>query len=181
MEDLRRLVELIRERNRVEAAIAAVIGYPGEQGAVGEYIASRIFGVTLADTRNREGFDGRFAHGPLQGRTVEIKWFLKRLGIDLKREPPDHYLILTGPKDTGTGTRKQVLPWRLDAVYLFNGPALHEQQRQRGVKLGDASSIRDDQWAAAELYPTPRTTLLTLTDEQRELLRGFAALAEAVT
>ena len=49
--------------------------------------------------------DGRFA----DGRTVNIRWYLKRDNLlDLREDGPDHYLVLTGPKaaaESSLGTR----------------------------------------------------------------------------
>ncbi len=43
--------------------------------------------------------DGRFTSGPLQGCTVNVKWYLKREGtIDVtESDILDYYLVLAGP------------------------------------------------------------------------------------
>jgi hypothetical protein len=42
------------------------------------------------------------------------------------------------------------------------------------VKQGVASSIIKQQWAAAEIYPTPTNSKLTVGPQQKGLLRLFA-------
>ena len=40
MEPLQQLAELIRQRNRIDDAIADIIGRPAEKGHISEYIAA---------------------------------------------------------------------------------------------------------------------------------------------
>jgi hypothetical protein len=100
MDDLTQLAGLIRRRNLLEREITALVGRPAQIGHVGEYIASRIFHVTLEESASHKSIDGRFGAGPLQGRTVNIKWYAMQEGLlDITPEaPPDFYLVLTGPK-----------------------------------------------------------------------------------
>lgn len=44
----------------------------------------------------------------------------------------------------------------------------------RGVKRGIASSVIKQQWAAAEIYPSPVNTQLTVTPQQADQLKLFA-------
>jgi hypothetical protein len=41
----------------------------------------------------------------------------------------------------------------------------------RGVKRGVASSVIEQQWAAAEIYPSATNPQLTVTSQQAEQLR----------
>ena len=43
----------------------------------------------------------------------------------------------------------------------------------RGVKRGVASSVIKQQWAAAEICPSPTNAQLTVTSQQAELLKLF--------
>jgi hypothetical protein len=67
-------------------------------GHIGEWIAAQVFGIELEASAVAAGIDGRFHSGPLQGRTVNIKWYLKREGLPDTTEPAalDYYLVLTG-------------------------------------------------------------------------------------
>jgi len=97
---LEQLAQLIRDKNRVEDAIADVIGRPALMGWVGEYIAASIFGIELEQSAARKSIDGHFVRGPLAGKTVNIKWYGKMEGL-LDITPghlPDFHLVMTGPK-----------------------------------------------------------------------------------
>ena len=73
MEQLQQLAELIRQRNRIDDAIADLIGRPAEKGHVSEYIAAIIFDIELCSSKTNRGADGYFRSGALAGRSVEIK------------------------------------------------------------------------------------------------------------
>jgi hypothetical protein len=57
-DDLVRLADLVRERNALELAISALISRPAAIGHIGEFIASRIFGITLEQSASARGIDG---------------------------------------------------------------------------------------------------------------------------
>lgn len=46
--------------------------------------------------------------------------------------------------------------------------------RNRGVKLGVATSVLKSFWEEAEIYPAPRNRLLPISDWQRALLNLLA-------
>ena len=60
-------------------------------------------------------------------------------------------------------------------MFLFDARQLRSEQIRRGVKQGVASSTTKQQWAAAEIYPTPTSPQLAVTSQQGELLWLFAA------
>lgn len=84
----------------------------------------------------------------------------------------DYYLVMTGPKATATDVRT-IRPWRIDAVYLFDARLLLAELRDRGVKVGVASGVREAQWLEAEVYPA-RNPVLHLGDKRRVLLAQFS-------
>lgn len=175
MENLVRLAELIGTRNAVTGQIAALIGRPAQIGHVGEYIASRIFGISLEESASQKGIDGHFIEGQLTGRSVNIKWFTKQDGLlDLTPDAlPDFYLVLTGPKTGATSSRGKIRPWVIKAAYLFRARELVDTLRSLGVKLGVATSVRQPFWHEAEIYSTQRNSQLVLSKEQRRLLALF--------
>jgi hypothetical protein len=59
------------------------------------------------------------------------------------------------------------------SAYLFDTRRLLEDLRARRVKIRTGSSIRRALWTAAEVYPEPQNTTLTLSKEQRDLLALF--------
>jgi len=77
MRELHTLAQLLTKRNRLDQAIAAVIGRPAIQGHIGEFIASRVFGIRLMPSASNKAFDGQFVGGPLDGRSVDIKLYGK--------------------------------------------------------------------------------------------------------
>jgi hypothetical protein len=173
-ESITLVAQLVRERNAIDARLAGIMRRPMVSGHLGEWLASQIFDIELEESAVARGFDGRFRSGTLQGRTVNIKWYLKREDLLDTTESAalDYYLVLAGPASAAVSSRGGTRPWRIDAVYLFNAPQLHTEQLARGVKLGTASSVRKQQWTAAEIYPSANRLLL-LTSRQTELLRMF--------
>lgn len=173
--DLERLADLLRRHNAIGDEIARVIGRPAERGHVGEYVASRIFGIALEKSARKRARDGKFMAGALAGHTVNVKWYGKQEGVlDLHaRSAPDYYLALTGAVGAAASSRGAMRPWVIRSVYLFDAPRLLEDLRARGVRIRRGSSVRHALWWAAEVYPEPRNTALVLSDEQRERLALF--------
>ena len=170
MNEVRRVAELIRERNRVDAALSACIRRPALPGHLGDWIAARVFGIDLDHQVTAKGVDGRFA----DGRTVNIRWYPKRDNlVDLREDGPDRYLVLTGPKAPADSSLGAVRPLVIEAVYLFDAAAVIAELRARGRKIGVASSVRDHVWEAAEIYPRHNPAFV-LTEEQRDLLALFS-------
>lgn len=176
MEDngLAELADLLRERNVIDERIGGLIDRPMTSGHAGEWIASHIFDIELEENAAAKAIDGRFRSGPLKGKSVNVKWYLKREGIlDMTEASElDYYLVLTGPKVTPKDART-VRAWRIDAVYLFASQQLLAEQHTRGVKVGVASGVREAQWQAAEIYPAATNAVLVLTDDQRHQLALF--------
>ncbi|HEX7302988.1 hypothetical protein [Lentzea sp.] len=163
MNELKRVAELIEERNRVDAALSACIRRPALTGHLGDWIAAQIFGIELR--QGAKGVDGRLA----DGRTVNIRWNLKRDNLlDLREDGPDVCLVLSGPKAAA-----ETRPMVIDAVYLFDAAQVVADLRARGRKIGVASSVRQELWEAAEVYPRHNPSFV-LTSEQREFLALFA-------
>jgi hypothetical protein len=141
-------------------------------------IAAQVFDIELeaSAAAAAAAIDGRFRGGPLQGCTVNVKWYPKREGaIDMTDSPAlDYYLILTGPASTAMSSRGGHRPWCIEAVYLFDATQLLDEQQTRGVKTGIASSVRVRQWTAAEIYPHATNRKLSMSPVQTELLKLFA-------
>ncbi len=173
--DLERLADLLRRHNASGDEIAHLIGRPAERGHVGEYVASRIFGITLERSARKRARDGRFMAGALAGRTVNVKWYGKQEGVlDLHaRGAPDYYLALTGPVGAAASSRGATRPWVIRSVYLFDAGRLLEDLRERGIRIRTGSSVRQALWTAAEVYPQSHNSALILSQEQRDLLVLF--------
>lgn len=175
-EDVCKIASLLRERNLIDEKLAALIGRPLTSGHLGEWIAAQVFDIELETSAAAAAIDGRFRAGPLQGRTVNVKWYLKREGtVDMVESPElDYYLILAGPVSAATSSRGGQRPWCIEAVHLFDAKQLLDEQLGRGVKTGIASSVRSAQWAAAEIYPRASNPELPVSPAQAELLKLFA-------
>lgn len=174
-ESIRRIAQLLRERNAIDAEIAAIMHRPMTSGHLGEWIASQIFDIALEPSAVAEGIDGSFRSGPLQGQTVNIKWYLKREGLLDTSDSPrlDYYLVLAGPPSAAASSRGAIRPWCFEAVFLFNARQLRAEQDERGVKRGVASSVVKQQWEAAEIFPAPSNTILAISPHQAEMLELF--------
>jgi len=175
-DDLPRVAELLHERNRINDQIAAIMERPMTSGHLGEWIAAQVFDIELERSATTTAFDGRFRSGPLQGRTVNVKWYLKREGLlDMTTsETLDDYLVMTGPVSAAVSSHSQTRPWQIHSVYLFDAHRLRADLFARGRSIGTASSIRTELWKQAEIYPTPANTRMSLTDRQVEALQLFA-------
>jgi hypothetical protein len=116
-----------------------------------------------------------FRSGLLRGATVNVKWYLKREGLLDTSESArlDYYLVLTGPPSAAGSSRGAIRPWCIEAAFLFDAGQLRDEQIQRGVKRGVASSVLKSQWAAAEIYPRAANPQLPITPGQAELLKLF--------
>ena len=174
--ELQRVAALVAERNAVDAEIGTITGRPVVAGHLGEWIAAQVFDIALERSAVAKGIDGRFASGPLAGRTVNVKWYAKREGnLDLADDSDaDFYLVMTGPRAAPVSSRGGTRPLRITAVYLFAIPELLAELRARGVQIGVAASVRVGDWEAAEIFPRQANRALLLSDDQREALRLFA-------
>ena len=143
-------------------------------GHAGEWIAARIFDIELEVSASATAVDGNFRTGPLAGKTVNVKWYLKREGLlDMTTSTLlDYYLVLTGPT-ASTRDPRALRPWSIESVYLFESTRLLSEQAARNAKVGVASSVTAAQWAAAEVYPRVANPALELTLKQRDQLALF--------
>jgi hypothetical protein len=175
-DSLARAAALLRERNAIDAELARLIHRPMTSGHLGEWIAAQVFDIELEASAVAAAIDGRFRSGPLQDRTANVKWYLKREGLldTTDSTALDYYLVLTGPPSAAASSRGATRPWCIDAVFLFETRQLRSEQIMRGVKRGVASSVTRQQWAAAEIYPSAANPQLVVTPQQAEHLRLFA-------
>ena len=176
-DDLERLACLLRVRNANEIEITRVIGRPAQLGHIGEYIAGRVFDIALEQSAAHPGSDGRFKSGPLAGKSVNIKMYGKREGaLDIRPEyVPDYYLVLTGPKSTAMHSKGTTRPWGINQVFLFEAKPLIDRLHKRGVELGVATSVREEEWKSARIYPASPGSLLELSKGQQDDIRLFDA------
>lgn len=176
MSNLPRLAELLRARNTIESNIANLLGSSGNLGAVGEYIAATIFGITLISSTHHSEIAGIFANPPLTGKTVDIQWYPRREGfLSVHSGPaPDYYLVLSGPRQESSTARALVNPWLITSVYLFDAHELLAALRERGVQIGSHTSVINQLWERTEIFPVQRNSALVLTDEQRAQIKLFS-------
>lgn len=180
MTDLDQLGRLLKQRNRIDKEIASIIGRPAHSRHIGEFVAARIFDITLLDSVAHKGIDGHFARGPLTGRSVDVhKYSLDNGILNMKTQAlPDFYLVLTGPRTPPQSSRGATHPWAIESVFLFDAPSLYRQLNDSGIKVGVATSVRRHLWDNAEVYPSQTNRALRLTQEQRELLALFGGQGE---
>lgn len=176
LEALDAVATLVAERNAVDAQIGAITGRPVVAGHLGEWIAAQVFDIELEQSATAKAIDCHFSAGPLAGRTVNAKLYSKREGIlDIVDDPTvDYYLVLTGPRSIGDGSRRGTRPITIDAVYLFEASPLLDALRTRGVTIGVATSIMGRLWDAAEVFPTPANLAMPLSAQQRAALFLFS-------
>jgi hypothetical protein len=169
------LADLIKRRNEIEKEITSIINRPALIGHLGEFICSQIFNVPLVKSASNKGIDGHFSEGELSGCSVNIKWYIRNQGL-LDITPsylPDYYLVLTGLKTAVLSSVGISCPWAIESVYLFNAKELVEILKERGIKIGVATSVINALWEAAEIYPRCNNISLTITPKQIEMLSLF--------
>ncbi|MCL4263978.1 MAG: hypothetical protein KJ069_12215 [Anaerolineae bacterium] len=177
MEELLRLAGLIDLRNEIAGKITALIGRPAYIGHIGEYIASKIFDITLQESAAAKSIDGYFLSGQLANCSVNVKWYGKQDGLlDItSHAQPDYYLVFAGPYGSAGSSRGEIRPWLIETVYLFKADTLVMSLQQRGTKIGIATSIPKQFWNEAEIYPSQNNPRLILSAEQKKLLALFGS------
>lgn len=174
------MADLLREREAVETHIGQLLGRPVLHGNIAEWIAAHIFNIQLETRGNAASIDGVFATGDLADKTVNVKYkgWDDRNMLDMTPSSAlDYYLVLTGPRMRGPA-----LPFRIDAVYLFDAHRLLTDLQGCRLKIGVAASVREELWSSAEVYPHAHCELLhahcellTVSDSQRACLRLFGS------
>jgi len=175
MDELKTLGDLIKTKNDIETQISQIIGRPAEKGHIGEFIAGKIFDLKLHEDATKRGNDGVFRSGPLAGKNVNVKLYGKRdnvLDFNLT-DPAEYYLVLTGPKSHIGSSRGSTRPLVINSVFLFESGQLISELKKRKVKIGIATSVTQEQWNNAEIFPNQRNNLLIVTEKQKELLGYF--------
>jgi len=175
MEELKKLAELIKQKNIIESKISSITNRPALIGHTGEYIASTIFNIKLEDSAVSKNIDGRFQDEPLKNKTVNIKWYGKMESlIDISTSGlPDYYLVLAGPKSPAISSRGSTRPWIISYVYLFRANELIENCKLRGVKVGIATSVPLKFWEDHQIYPVQNNKEYILSDYQMSCLKLF--------
>jgi hypothetical protein len=176
MRDIEKIAAHLQARNAIDHGIAAIINRPMTSGHLGEWLASKLFDIELEPNAVTAAIDGRFATGALAGKTVNVKWYLKREGLlDVSvSDVLDYYLVLSGPASPLASSRDGVRPWCISAVYLFDARDLLADLQSRNLRTGVAASVRTALWRAAEIYPTANNPSLVVGPEQAALLELFA-------
>ncbi|MCW4051403.1 MAG: GIY-YIG nuclease family protein [Candidatus Bathyarchaeota archaeon] len=172
---LERLANLVSERNRVSEEIAGIIGRPALIGHIGDYISSKIFIIELELSATAKGIDGCFIEGSLKGKSVNVKLYGKKENIlDINPDHlADYYLVMTGAEGDLSSSRGKTRPLIISQVYLFNMAKLMTKLRERGVRVGLATSVRKGDWEEAMVFTEHRNSELVLSEEQFRLLRLF--------
>src|SRR3972149_7888423 len=173
MNELERLADLLAKKRQIDSNISSIINRPSLPGHIGEFIASRIFGIKFEVSATAKGIDGMFIEGPLKGKKVNVKLYGKQEGIlDITtRSLADYYLVLTGPKSPPVTSRGATRPLVIDHVYLFEMRTLVKSLTNRNLKIGVATSVAKVYWDSAEIYPDQINKELVLTEEQLRQIR----------
>jgi hypothetical protein len=166
---LRELARLLRVRNPIDTEISQIIHRPMTAGHAGEWIAAHVFDIELESIASMAAYDGHFRSGPLAGKTVNVKWYLKQESVlDMTNSDAlAYYLVMTGPPPQLPLAKGGPGPWVIESLYLFDTHRVLTDLRQSNIKIGLATSVRKNQWSAAEICPKRSCPFLTVSDEQR--------------
>jgi hypothetical protein len=175
MDDFQNLAALLRQMNAIGEEISRIIQRPALTGHLGEFVASRVFNIDLEPSANSKGIDGRFRDGPLAGKSVNIKCYLKLETLDINPNAiPDYYLVLSGPRSKATNSKGATRPFVISHVFLFDTSVLIPELESRPVRLQTGTSLLRRQWENAEIFPSVNPRLYELTDAQRAMLTLFS-------
>jgi hypothetical protein len=171
---IRRLSELLRERNATDAAIGQITSGSVADRHVAHWVASQIFDIQPEAPGPASELTGRFQSSALEGHTVSVQWHRLQRGLLDTAETTtfEYYLVLAGPPPLTPPTYTRQ-PLSVDSVYLFHARQLHAEQNARGVRPGLSSIVTATQWRAAEIYPSARNTVLLVTPVQAAQLQLF--------
>ena len=169
------LSQLVLARNAIDAIISRVINRPASTGHFGEFMAKHIFDLELSTTANNRSYDGRFLSAPLTGCSVNVKYYPKNEGLlDLHpSHPPEYYLVLTGPDALPGSSRGTSRPWLIRFAFIFHTQSLHAALLNRGLQLGRATSVINQLWYDAEIYPRKNSPYYIISEAQNEMLKQF--------
>ena len=98
-DSLAQAAALLRERNAIDVELAGLIHRLMTSGHLGGGLPRRSLTSNSEHQLLRQALMAVSRSGPLSGRTVNIKWSLKREGLlDMTESVAlDYYLVLTGP------------------------------------------------------------------------------------
>jgi len=168
---LRRLSDLLHDREVIDTAIEQITSVPGGDERTIQWVASEIFDIELDLSRPSTGLVGTFQSGRLSGHTVEVRSQRTCCDVlDTKGSITCEYcMVLAGPRrhDLPTSIRA---PWNIDSVYLFEMQQVH---RERGASLAPEPTVDALQWRAAEIYPSARNSILLVNPVQAAQLQLF--------
>ena len=172
---MERLARLLNDRNSIDKEIGEIIGRPALTGHIGEYIAAEIFNIALSDSASEKSLDGYFQSGVLEGKSVNIKYYTARARIlDLTPDSlPDYYLVMMGSTTSKESSRNMTYPANIASVHLFESSSLIKALKERGVKIGVATSVAKHLWDEEELYPEQSNNHLKLSKEQIQKISLF--------
>lgn len=166
---LTELAGLLAVRNDLDRAIGELIGRPMTAGHLGEFIASRVFGIALQASASAKAIDGRFLTGPLTGRSVNVKWYLIREGM-LDLTPSDelnHYLVLAGPASAAASSRGHVRPVP-PAAWVTTASGRGRRRRFRSSASGATRGMSGPLRHFSSTGRPVRRSVLVVTERTRE-------------
>lgn len=82
-----------------------------------------VFDIELESSASAKGIDGRFHSGPLQGRTVNVKWYMNHQGLldTTEHAALDDYLVLAGTPSPAGSSQGTTQLWCIDSEGYSGG------------------------------------------------------------
>lgn len=179
MIQLEQLADLLRVFNSINHALSGLLERSANLGNISEIIASEILHIQLEERANHPVFDGTFSSGPLQGKTVNVKWRnegVKAINMKDADTLPDYFLALAGPHKSSIKTKSLYHPFAIKQVCLFEAVPLVQRLKKEGIAIRHQTRIDAGTWEKARIYPVQEGSPLPLTRTQEDLLTLFAHL-----
>lgn len=110
---------------------------------------------------------------------MNVKLYGKREGLlDIPPAVTDYFLVLTGPRPATMTSQGGTRPLVIEEVFLFDGPGLVSRLQERGVRIGVATSVRNDEWEQARVWPLTADQPSQIAEDQLAALSLFSTAPE---
>ncbi len=175
---INQLAEALGALNEIHRTISQLLGRSATSGNICEVIASEILYIQLEKRANHPVFDGTFTRGPLQDKTVNVKWrneVVKTINMKDSNEQPDYFLSLVGPRKSHA-KETPYHPFAIEEVCLFETIPLIAFLKKERIKIRHQTRVPAPVWEKARIYPSQEGSPLPLTRTQENLFDIFADL-----
>lgn len=174
MKALSRLSDLVALMNYAEREIRQLIGMQARAEYVAAFVCSRLLDIRLEKQDSCPFVSGIFNDGPLKDASVQIFRIPDEEGFPAfwpRHRETDYCLFIGGRDLDGKDSSVFTPAWTIRRIYLIPSGNLTPPSPETGT--GEKKTLSDLFPGDSEIYPASKSSLLELTDSQRQLLDFF--------